>query len=262
MYGIDLNGRIEYRQASFRYFEHHEHHVTRFCEDDVLLLVFSGVLRFGEDGKEYEIRAGKWHIQKHDSEQTGRYESDCPEYLYIHFYGERKDSAFELPDDGEFSPEALMPEMKLMDRLSHSLSSLTERYAAFYAILSQLMHGRDKEVSEAGKIIAYLTMDIRNAPSLEELAKECHFSKNSIITLVKKEYGITPYGYLNAVRLGQSARLMESTSLPLGEIAEQCGFGDYTQFFKAFKRVYKISPGAWRRIKQKEPAKTPVLTEL
>ena len=51
MKGINLNKEVTYEYASFRYFEKNEYHVERFCESDVLLLVFDGILRFSEDCK-------------------------------------------------------------------------------------------------------------------------------------------------------------------------------------------------------------------
>ena len=53
MYGIDLNKNINYKYASLRFFNEGEHHIDRICGEDVLLLVFKGVLRFSEDGTEY-----------------------------------------------------------------------------------------------------------------------------------------------------------------------------------------------------------------
>ena len=64
MAGIDFNSPILYRHASFRYFEKNEHHITRFCIDNVLLLVYEGVLRFSEDGEEKEVRAGEYYIHE------------------------------------------------------------------------------------------------------------------------------------------------------------------------------------------------------
>ena len=51
MYGIDLNKNIDYKYASLRFFNEGEHHIDRICGENVLLLVFKGVLRFSEDGK-------------------------------------------------------------------------------------------------------------------------------------------------------------------------------------------------------------------
>ena len=59
MYGIDLNKEIKYLFSSLRFFASKEHHVDRFCKDDVLLLVYDGVLRFSEDGVMYEIHPGE-----------------------------------------------------------------------------------------------------------------------------------------------------------------------------------------------------------
>ena len=67
MEGINLERPITYKYASLRYFLEGEHHVSRLCRDDVLLLVFDGVLRFTEDGKPYEIHKGEYHIQRHGS---------------------------------------------------------------------------------------------------------------------------------------------------------------------------------------------------
>ena len=64
MAGIDLNKNVVYKFASFRYFEKMEHHINRFCKDNVLLLVFDGVLRFSENGEETEVRAGEYYVQK------------------------------------------------------------------------------------------------------------------------------------------------------------------------------------------------------
>ena len=46
MQGIDLNKPIRYKTASLRFFKEGEHHISRRCPEDVLLLVYDGVLRF------------------------------------------------------------------------------------------------------------------------------------------------------------------------------------------------------------------------
>ena len=66
MSGIDLDKPINYKHSSLRFFKEGERHVSRICNDDVLLLVFDGILNFQEDGKSYSIKAGEYHIQKHN----------------------------------------------------------------------------------------------------------------------------------------------------------------------------------------------------
>ncbi len=258
MFGIDLNAALEYRAASFRYFEPHEHHGERICADDVLLMVFDGALRFCEDGESFELLAGDYHIQKHNSYQAGPVESDSPKYLYVHFYGEWRDSAFALPRSGRFSVDAMMPDMKRMDKLVYSSSSTVDKLSAFYSILSKLAASDEEAESEGARIVRVLTEDITKTVTLSQLSEKFHYSKNHIINLVKKEYGVTPCEYLKNERVRYAARLMESTSASLENIAEMSGFSDYTRFFRAFRDVYGISPRKWRERKQKEPAKLPI----
>ena len=59
MTGINMNKPITYLYSSLRYFNANECHVKRFCEEDILLLVFDGVLRFSENGHQQEVHAGQ-----------------------------------------------------------------------------------------------------------------------------------------------------------------------------------------------------------
>ena len=116
MYGIDLNKEIKYKFASLRYFDENEHHINRVCKDDVLLLVFDGVLRFSEDGELYEIHPGEYHIQKQGSLQEGVIASDSPKYLYVHFYAQWTQDSI-IGKNGTFDYEYLKNEIEQMNSL-------------------------------------------------------------------------------------------------------------------------------------------------
>ena len=57
---------------------------------------------------------------------------------------------------------------------------------------------------------------------------------------------MTPFEYLNYVRIREAERLLEITSLNIEEIASECGFDNYSHFFRMFKRINKLSPNKWR----------------
>ena len=255
MDGIDLNKSLEDHGASFRYFAPHEHHVTRFCKDNVLLLVFDGVLRFEEDGVSYEVGPGEWHIQHEKSYQSGPEESAEPRYLYVHFGGEWSEQGQILPCRGRFPISEMMPYMEKMNHAAHYAATLLERNGAFHGLLTQLylLEMNKKQDSVAYRIVQRLTEDIAHPPSLGALGQEFSYSNNQLIRIVKKEFGMSPYACLQAERLKTAARLLETSSLPVVSILEQCGYGDYTQFYKAFKKQYGIAPGMWRQRKQQYP---------
>ncbi len=252
MLGIDLNRPIVYKHASMRYFEENEAHVERLCRDDVLLLVFDGVLRFWEDGVPWEVAAGAYHIQKQGSYQQAPEVSDSPRYLYVHFLGDWADTGQVLPADGVFDRTRMQPLMELLDRLAHEGATVTEQVSVFTEILSRLYRG-DRQETQTGRMAAFLRAHLGENISLERLSEEFHFSKNHIINLFRQVYGTTPTEYLNTLRLQKARHLLEATSAPAEAVAVTCGFRNYSHFYRLFRRHTGVSPTQWRQQKRLEP---------
>lgn len=252
MKGIDLNSPIQYKHSSMRYFEEGEHHVNRVCDLDVLLLVFDGLLRFSEDGIEYEIGPGEYHIQKHGSRQLGTYASDMPKYLYIHFLGQWADTGSFLPFRGTYDYPLLKPLMEKLDALAHGDFTAVEQCAVFMEILSRLYRS-EKADTAAGQMARFMAEHLRESLSLERLCEEFHFSKNHIINLFKQEFGTTPTEYLNTLRLQRAKHLLEATSAAAEAIATDCGYNSYSHFYRLFIRENNIPPTRWREQKRLSP---------
>jgi AraC-like DNA-binding protein len=53
------------------------------------------------------------------------------------------------------------------------------------------------------------------------------------------------------MRIEEASRMLFNTNLSVGEVADQCGYGDIYGFSRAFARVTGVSPSAFRR-KMKE----------
>ena len=54
-------------------------------------------------------------------------------------------------------------------------------------------------------------------------------------------------------RLEYARRLLESSQFSINEIAEMCGFRDYSYFNKSFRRAYEIPPARYRNEVKKKP---------
>lgn len=245
---IDMDSPIEFLCASFRYFGKGEQHVTRFCNCDVLLLVFDGVLRFSEDGKEYEIAAGNYHIQKAGAFQQGLIPSDEPKYLYVHFNCKRAPKG--LSPFGKFSCGAFMPLMQQLHDLERREGTYTEKCAVFFDILTRL-YRKELSYGTAEKIATYLRTEFNKNVSLEILAAEFGYSKNQIINIFKKHYRTTPFRFLTDVRLKEAEKLLAETNKPTETVAYDCGFNDYSSFYKAFLNKTALSPTDWRNNAQR-----------
>ena len=252
MCGIDLNKPIFYKHASFRFFNSNEHHVERFCPEDVLLLVYEGVLRFSENGICYEVGPGEYHIQRHNAYQKGEYASDSPKYLYVHFLAEWTEDNQALPFRGNFDYHRLKPLLEKLDMLAHGDFTYIEAASKFFEILSLLY--REKEPGTlAGKIAKYLSENISSAITLDMISEEFSFSKNHIINIFKKEFGVTPVKYIQDLKIKRARYLLEVTSDTLENVARSSGFNDYSHFYKVFCRESGLSPTQWRNRKQTEP---------
>ena len=247
MYGIDLDKRIEYIVASLRFFDKNEKHVERLCNHDVLLLVYEGVLRFCEDGVEEEIRAGQYYIQKAGSYQYAERSSDSPKYLYVHFLGEWSDSDTSLSRRGSFDYASMATLISRMDKIAHENYSYTERAAVFLDILSILYRSADSNDRPAKLIRRFIQKNYLGIDSLEDICAEFHYSKNHVINIFREEYGITPFEYINDLRIKRAMYLLEVTSKSIEEISGESGFNHYSHFYRLFVRKNRISPYEWRQ---------------
>lgn len=249
MRGIDLNKPITYQYASMRYFSTGERHIDRFCKHDVLLMVFDGVLRFSEDGTEYEVHAGEYHIQKNNTYQSGYAVSDSPQYLFIHFHADWCEDGAMLPFSGTFDFVRLKDRMEEIDRLSHANAPLISKTAKFLALLELLIQ-RNYVPTLADQIAQYIKSANLQTISLEKTCNHFNFSKNHIINTLKKEYGVTPVEYIHHVKIERAKYLLEVTSYSTEQIASECGFSDYSHFYKVFTRMTGVSPTAFRKSQQ------------
>ena len=250
MKGIDLDKPITYIYSSLRYFKENEYHIDRHCDENVLLLVFEGCLRFSENGIEYEVNAGEYFIQKAGGEHRGNKPSDSPKYLYVHFLGEWSEGEKVLPYRGVFSYTHMKELIENMDRLSHGDCLEIERISAFYAILKHLNYSGIRR-SEAFKIGEYISSRCTEKITLNEICADFHFSKNYIIRIFKNEYGMTPIAFLNVKRLMHAEYLLEVTALSAEEIALKSGYVNYSHFYRQFYKKNGISPVSWRNEKRK-----------
>lgn len=249
MQGIDLNQSITYKDASMRYFKKDEHHITRTEPIDVLVMVYDGILRFSENGVEYEVAPGQYHIQRANTYQTGEKASDMPKYLYVHFLASWGSGTGVLAKRGEFNCQLFRSHMEELAKIARGNATKTEMAARFFEILS-LLYNQERGISVANDIADFICEHYKSGISLEEISERFNFSKNHIINIFKNEFGITPFAYINNLRIKEAERLMEVTGYSLENIAYESGFGDYSQFYKAFCHINSISPRKWREKKR------------
>ena len=78
----------------------------------------------------------------------------------------------------------------------------------------------------------------------------CHLeglSKSTLLRAFTNSKGVTPYSYLQNIRIGEAKKLLEQ-GLPPVEAALQTGFSDQSHFTNYFNRYIGLAPGVYREI--------------
>ncbi|WP_289301980.1 AraC family transcriptional regulator [Sporofaciens musculi] len=83
--------------------------------------------------------------------------------------------------------------------------------------------------------------------SLENLCKCSGLSKSTLLRAFTRSKGVTPYRYLQIVRIDKAKEMLEQ-GVPLVDAAIRTGFSDQSHFSNFFHMFIGLSPAAYRRI--------------
>ena len=237
-----------YRFSAYKKFKPGEKHVNRVCGESVLILAFNGVLYFTEDGVEKCVKPDEYYLQMAGLHQSALRESQLSEYYYIHFDGVFNEDLEGLKLSGKCNFSDLLPLILKLEKEQYSPQKTEiSLNAIFYQILTVLKNG-EKSYAEplAEKVLDIISENFRNQITVEDIAKKLYVSTNKVIEVFKKEYKETPYKYITNLRISYAKTLLRSTSLTAEEVGRDCGFTDFTVFYKAFIKREKISPTKWK----------------
>ena len=96
--------------------------------------------------------------------------------------------------------------------------------------------------------LRYINLHFNEAITLDFISEYAHMSKSNFCLVFKNVMGETFIDYLNTLRVAQVHKLLITTNLQLGAIAEQTGFASVDYLTRMFKRVHGCSPSQMRRM--------------
>ncbi|MDF2921834.1 MAG: AraC family transcriptional regulator [Paenibacillaceae bacterium] len=96
-------------------------------------------------------------------------------------------------------------------------------------------------------VTEYIETHYAQTVGLDELSRLMNMSKYHFLRSFTRQHGISPYSYLETVRIGKAKKLLEQGVLPV-EAALQTGFHDQSHFSKYFKSFIGLTPRQYRKI--------------
>lgn len=112
------------------------------------------------------------------------------------------------------------------------------------ALQATILTRRDPVVEKAIRLMeASLDADL----PLEHVASQLGISLRSLERKFAKVFSMTPAAFFRELRLNKALQMINSTDLPLIDIALGCGLKSTGNLSKAFKQRFKKTPFVWRK---------------
>lgn len=154
------------------------------------------------------------------------------EYGHVHpLYIDQISSTFAKEIEASASPE--------------TLSALGPKMVRHYCQIVQdfSQKGHSHLIS---KLLILVESDLTADLSLSALARQLNVNSSYLSALFKKEVGTTLTEYVSRRRVNHAIFLLETTSLQIQAIAQQCGIPDVNYFTRTFKKYAGATPKEYR----------------
>ncbi len=102
-------------------------------------------------------------------------------------------------------------------------------------------------LSFSARVNRWLASQLGKPYDLQQLAASLHVSSRTLLRRYKDETGLTPLAWLQQARIAKAKRLLEVSTMSLGEVVEKVGYQDVATFSRLFARLAGASPAHYRR---------------
>ena len=108
----------------------------------------------------------------------------------------------------------------------------------------------------AERVRAYMVAHLDQRITVQALAKRFQISATLLKECFRELYGEPLHSYLQRYRLETAAELLRTTDLSVLEVAAAVGYAGTSRFGTAFRELYRVTPGAYRRKYREKMSKT------
>jgi AraC-like DNA-binding protein len=231
------------------------------------------------DDKLYEVHDGDISFRRPGQVTQGIMPYNC--YLIcfdlLGSTGKNSDT-YDLGKEQEFQDYYINPILDKLPALYHP--PITEKYHSLFdsilneyifpgecsalltrsyllKLISELYHDANNPLLNDGiplsphyhvvkKSINFIHNNLRNDLSLEKISDYVGLSSSHFHRIFTETMHMTPSHYIAKIRLDKARELLAKSTLPITDLALQCGFNNVSYFCYLFKKNFSISPVKFR----------------
>lgn len=102
---------------------------------------------------------------------------------------------------------------------------------------------RDFYIKES---LTFIEQNFQNDITVEDIAAFCGLNRSYFGKIFRDTTGKSPQEFLIYYRMSKAGELLKLTALSIGDIGNAVGYPNQLHFSRAFKKIYGVSPRAWR----------------
>lgn len=227
--------------------------------------IFGGKGVFKIEGNRYPLENGDILIMRSMESHCIEINSDVPyTRLSIHFspeifsgidkngslflpFTERESGTLNLYRQSDFKSDAYKIFIKkiITDSDDRRLQTLVNLLALLNEISIAFASRSIENTNDSldCRIIRYINHNLSTDITLNELCEEFFISKPHLCRIFKNATGSTVWNYITVKRLSLAKELI-SQGVPPTKVYTQCGFNDYSSFYRAYLKNYGTSPNS------------------
>lgn len=245
---------------------------NHFHEYYVIGFVKGGKRHLWCKGREYDLTAGDLILfNPRDNHFCAPVNGEILNYCAVNINSAVMLQAVKEITGKEFTPYFMRNVVQQSD-VTHSLSELYDamithapklkKEEEFFFMLEQVLQEYAASFDEIDlaepnqqikMLCAYMENHFAENIILDNLLAMTSFGKSYLLRSFTKQVGVSPYRYLQTVRLGRAKKFLEQGITPI-DAANMAGFADQSHFTNFFKEFIGLTPKQYQKIFTNKPS--------
>jgi AraC-like DNA-binding protein len=117
---------------------------------------------------------------------------------------------------------------------------------AVFDSTAEYEYGERREENLALRLLTYISENFRKNITLSDLANSVGYDYSYVSKVFKRATRLSFKDYVSDLRIGEAAKLLNTTDLSIQAISEACGFSCTRTFHREFSKIMKTTPRDYR----------------